>query len=107
MSTDLIKIQKRRRRSVLIGLVLILLVSCGECIIEVFDYARLSISLNGIRHSPDYRSTAFSEERAINHLEESLERTRLALGMHVGLSCIAVWCLVDALRIDIGDKRQT
>jgi hypothetical protein len=99
MNDNPLKGRIRRRRSLLVGLALILLISCGQCLTDSLDYRRLSIMLDGVRRSPDFHPRKFSKGQTISDIEENQRRIRLDFATHVGLGCIALWCLYDSIRM--------
>jgi hypothetical protein len=99
MNDNLLRIRTRRRRSLLAGLTILLLMSFGQLTTDCFNYKRLSITLSGIRHSSYLQKPQFSDEQAINDIEADLKGIQLNLVMHMALGSIVVWCLYDAIRM--------
>ena len=99
METGFENVRRGRRRSLLAGLVLILFISSVEFVTDCFDYSRLSTTREGIRRSPHFDSIKFSQERSLNEIEDNQNGIRLRMGTHAAIFFIALWCLLDAVRI--------
>jgi hypothetical protein len=94
------EIIRRRRRSLLAGLIAILFILSIEFTTDCFDYSRFSTTIEGIRQSPQFPPPNPPQEQAVNEVEQRRSRTRLDMTTHVALFVIALWCLFDAIRIN-------
>jgi hypothetical protein len=94
------EIMKGRRRSLLAGLILILVISSIGLATNCFDYSGLSTTIAGIRSSSRLGLSNSKQEQILNEVEERRNRTRLDIIIHAGLFVVALWCMSNAIRIN-------
>ena len=103
MADDAPKNFRRRRRSLLAGLVLILVLLGMEGLTDYFKYKRNAIALEMAR---DQLSLVVNDNqntvRLIDDLEDDQTAVRIMVGAHVALLLVAAGCLNDAVRINVG-----
>ena len=93
-----------RKKSLLTGLILILLLSTYELVEDGFQYNLTSISLELVHASPYFPSTELSDRERV--IEESRETIRLHILVHLALVVIASGCLLCAVRKGDGPEHD-
>jgi H+/Cl- antiporter ClcA len=93
------KNKRNRRRSLLTGLVFIIIIASLGLATDCFEYQQVAMWKNLVRSHARLDSFNSTLQATVENIEDNQRRIWFQILAHAGLIIIASWCLLDANKL--------